>query len=142
MSVAADVGGVDRHHRVGDLPGGAGVLPADPGRGGAGLLLAGLVEDQPGVPVAQMPHGEGPHHVPRRPLIPFVLVEQALLAVRAGVTGPLRDAPAVLARQIGAQTADIGHRMGSGLPPAKQPGQLRLQLRARRDRRVQVHADR
>ena len=141
VSTAAGVGGVDRHDRVGDLPGGTGVLPPDPGGVPTGLLLAALVEDQPGILGAQVAHRERPDPVADLRFIPLLAIQEALLAVRAGIPGRFGDPPAVLALQPRAQRAEVAHRMPSRLPPTEHVGDLGLQLTAHRERHGQVYAD-
>ena len=59
----ADVGQVHGIDPVGDLPGAAQVLPLDPGRGRAGLLLAGLIQR----PDHQLAPAAGRRAAPARP---------------------------------------------------------------------------
>jgi hypothetical protein len=92
--------GADDRQGVLDPPGGGGVLALDPDGMSALLQVAGLVDDQHrflGVEVLDdvladiVADGVG---------IPGGPAQQVLHAVRAGLPGPLRDRPAVLARQV------------------------------------------
>jgi len=83
----AGVGAVHRDHRIADLPGGAGVLASDPGRGGALLLLTRLVEDQHRSRRGQVAHGESAHRVAGGVLVPDGLIEQPLHPVLALLPG-------------------------------------------------------
>jgi hypothetical protein len=128
VSQWAGVGAVDRDHGVADLPGRAGVLASHPGGGGALLLLAGLVEDQDRTWGGQMAHGEGADHVPGGFLVPDSLVEQTLHPERPRLPGVLGQGPAVLARQVGQQTAHVRHSVRAWLTAGEQRCQLGAEL--------------
>jgi hypothetical protein len=71
-----------------------------PHRGGALLQIAGLVDDQHRLRVAEVLHEVGAHVVADRVLVPDGPGEQVLHPVAAGVAGVLGDRPAVLAWQV------------------------------------------
>jgi hypothetical protein len=111
------IGGVDKVDAdlgVFDPAGGAGVLALHPNGGGASLEVAGLVDDQHRVRVAQVLDEVGAHVVADRVLVPDGPGEQVLHPVRGSITGVLSDRPAVLAWQVSEQAAH--ERPG---PPAK-----------------------
>jgi site-specific DNA recombinase len=97
------IGGVHQVH--GDLgildpAGGAGVLALDPDGGGALLQVAGLVDDQHCLVLAQVLGDIVAHVIADRVVVPHRSGEQVLHPVRAGVAGVLSDRPAVLAGQV------------------------------------------
>jgi hypothetical protein len=121
---------VDRHLGVLDPPSGAGVLALHAHGGGALLEIAGLVDDQHRLWVAQVLDEIGAHVVADRVVVPHRPSEQVLHPIRARIPGVLGDRPAVLARQVRQQSA---HKRPSPPPqihptkPSRDPAQQLLQ---------------
>jgi hypothetical protein len=108
---------VDRDLAVVDLAGGAGVLALHPSGGGALLQIAGLVDDQHRLRVAEMADHVVAHVIAQGVGIPHRPGEQVLQSVRAGGAGVLGDRPAVLAWQVGQQPT----HQRPGVPPRLHP---------------------
>jgi hypothetical protein len=111
------IGGVDEVHGhlgVFDPTGGAGVLALHPNGGGAALEVAGLVDDQHCLGVAQVLDEVGADVIAHAVVVPHRPGEQVLHPIRGGIAGVLGDRPAVLAWQVSDQAAH--ERPG---PPAK-----------------------
>ena len=122
------IGGVDQVDGdlgVLDPPGGAGVLTLHPNRRGALLEIAGLVDDQHRLGVAEVLDNVGAHVIADPVVVPHRPTKQVLHPIRAGVAGVLGDRPAVLARQIRQQpdTNALARWRGSTRPnrPATRP---------------------
>jgi hypothetical protein len=99
--------------------GGAGVLALHPHRAGAFLEIAGLVDDQHRLRVAEILHQVGAHVVADPVVIPHRPTQQVLHPIRAGILGVLGDRSAVLAGQIRQQPAHERPGPPSRLHPAK-----------------------
>jgi hypothetical protein len=97
---------IDRDLGVLDPPGGAGVLALHPDGRVPLLHVAGLVDDEDGLLGAEVTDDVLAQIIADRVRVPLGPLQQMLHAVRSGLTGPLRDRPAVLARQIGQQSAN------------------------------------
>jgi hypothetical protein len=105
---------VDRDLGVLDPPGGAGVLALHPNGSGPLLEVAGLVDGQHRLLVAEVPDQVAADIVTDRVLIPHRSSQQVLHPVGVGVAGVLSDRPAVFAWQVGQQPTY--ERLG---PPAE-----------------------
>jgi hypothetical protein len=128
----ADVGQVDGIDPVGHFPGAAQVLPLHARRGGARLLLAGLIQrpDHQPAPAAGTPRrlgqagdSEPAHRSSRRGCVPHGPAEQPLGLIRRPVPGMLGDRPAVTPGQAAGQ----GAKVLPGLHPRLGPGETRPQ---------------
>jgi site-specific DNA recombinase len=111
------IGGVDEVDGdlgVFDPAGGAGVLALHPNGGGAALEVAGLVDDQHCLGVAQVLDEVGADVIAHAVVVPHRPGEQVLHPIRGGIAGVLGDRPAVLAWHVSEQAAH--ERPG---PPAK-----------------------
>lgn len=95
-----------------------------PAVGLALLLLPGLVEDQHRAGRGQVPDGEAAYGVAGGVLVPDCLVEQALQSEGTGRSGVLGDHPAVLAWQVGQQTAQVVQRVCPRLTASEERGEV------------------
>ena len=86
-----------------DPPGGAGVVPLPPDRGGALLQITGLVHHQDRVRVGELLNDVAADVVADRVGVPDRPGQQMLHAVRAGLASVFGDRPAVLPRQLSQQ---------------------------------------
>jgi hypothetical protein len=84
--------GVDQQDRdlgILDAARGAGVLALHPGRAGAVLEVARLVDDQHGLRVAEVLGHVGAHVITHAVFVPHRPAQQVLQAVRGGLAGVL-----------------------------------------------------
>jgi hypothetical protein len=113
------VGEIDRDLGVLDSSGGAGVLALDPDRARALLHVAGLVDHQHRVGVAEVTDDvvtqvvTGTVGVPDRPS------QEVLHPLRIGIPGVFGDAPTVLARQVRQQPTHERACSAAGLHPGE-----------------------
>jgi hypothetical protein len=129
VPAAAGIHQIDRDLGVLDAPGSAGVLALYPNGSGALLEVAGLVDDQHRLRVAEVLDHIVTDVVADRVFIPHRSGEQVLHAVRVGVAGVLGDRPAVLAGQIGQQPDHERPGAPAWLDPsepARDPAQQRV----------------
>src|SRR3954469_25160458 len=133
MPFAAGISQEHANLAVLDAPGSAAVLACHPGRLGAFLQKAGLVDDQHRFPIGQALDHVGATRVTRGRLVPLHMREQPLRAPRPGVAEMLGQLPAVLAFDRTQQALKIEPGLPTRLGPYEQLAQAgvqRTQLRA------------
>jgi hypothetical protein len=121
-------GGVGQKHcylGVLDPTGGPGVLPLHTHRVAARLQIAGVVDDQHGVGVAQFVDHVTAHVVAYRVGVPDRLTQQALHPVRTAVAGLLRQLPTRASVHIRQQAEQERPRLPAWLHPAEPAGDVR-----------------
>src|SRR4051794_31999137 len=114
-----------------DAPCRAGVLAVDPGRLGALLEKAGLIQHQDRGGVTQVLDHVGAQIIAERIGVPVNAREELLHAVRGVVAGRLGEVPAVLPLQGGQQALKISQGASARLrtpEPRGNPPSNRLQL--------------
>jgi hypothetical protein len=119
---------VDGDLGVLDAAGGAGVLALHPNRLQALLEVAGLVDDQHRLGIAQVLDHISAHVVADPVVVPYRPTEQVLHPIGAGVPGVLSDRPAVLSWQIGQQPEHERPGPLAWLHPAEPPRDPAQQL--------------
>ena len=126
-AVGGGPGGEDGHGRVLDAACGAGVLPLDADGVLAFLQVAGLVEyEHPFGLGGDLLPGRGGRGIADGVLVPDRVVEEVLEPPRVGVSGVLRDRPAVLAGQVSLKPGDGVGGQAPGLDPGE-PARARAQ---------------
>src|SRR5215210_3185354 len=129
--MAASIGEENADLAVLDAPRRAGGLALDPGRLGALLEKAGLIQHQDRVVVTQVLDHVGAQIIPQRIGVPVNAREELLHAVWRGVAGRLGEVPAVLPLQGGQQALKISQGASARLrtpEPRGNPPSNRLQL--------------
>jgi hypothetical protein len=121
MSAVGGVGEVDRDLGVLDPPGGAGVLALHSHGVHTLLQIAGFIDHQHPVGIAEVSHDVVAQIVPDPIGVPARAGQEVLHAIRIGIPGVFGDAPTVLARQIRQQSADEPPGPAAGLHP-DEPG--------------------
>ena len=132
MPGIAGIHQVDGDLGVLDPAGGAGVLALHPHRLAALLEIAGLVDDQHRLGIAEVLDQVGAHVIADPVVVPHRPAQQVLHPIRAGVAGVLGDRPAVLAWQIRQQPEHERPGPPAWLhpaEPARDPAQQLLQPR-------------
>jgi hypothetical protein len=121
---------VDRDLGVLDPAGSAGVLTLHPDRLAALLEVAGLVDHQHRLGIAQVLDQVSTEVVADPVVVPHRPAQQVLHPIRAGIAGVLGERPAVLAWQVGQQPVHERPGAPPGLypaEPARDPAQQLLQ---------------